>query len=452
MLRSVAAAEEVLRALVLRSPLKDIINALGSSADVYLVGGTVRDTLLQRPVADYDLACSLSAAESAQRLRNCSIRTVDTGLQHGTIMAVCAGHSLEITALRTAAGETSMASIETDMRARDFTINSVVYSVAAGKILDPLGGIADLQNGLLRAVPPAELRFTEDPLRILRLVRFGPAQGRKLDTQSDQAARKHAALLANIAPERIRAEFEKILLSEHAGPALRYMLSAGLWPYCLPEMSQAAGFEQNRYHIHDVFEHTVSVVERCRPDLRLRLAALFHDLGKPASLSVAEDGERHFYQHEKISEQICRKRMRALRFSNSETDAVCTLVRLHMRPLDCGPSGLRRLMRDLGEHFRTWRDFKLADASPATPAEETSRALQAFDAMVAAENARIEKLQAGNALAVRGEDLLAIGFQPGPRMGAVIKALQELVIDEPELNRREILLERARALLSSGNL
>lgn len=438
-----------MRQLVRSEPISTIVAALGADAEVYLVGGTVRDTLLRKPTSDFDLACSLPAVESARRLADKSIRTVDTGLRHGTILVLCGQNNVEITSFRSAASAIcSKASIMSDINARDFTINAMAFPASSGDLLDPLNGLADLEAGLLRAVPPAEERFLEDPLRILRLVRFGPAEGRSVEEATDRAARQHAAGLDKVAPERIRNELEKILISSNPAQAFRYMLSAGILPFVVPEMVQAAGFEQNRYHIHDVFEHTLSVIERCPPELRLRLVALFHDLGKPQSLSVAEDGERHFYQHETISRDICRKRLQALRFSNSETDSICRVVDLHMRPLDCGPAGLRRLMRDLGPDFDLWRVFKLADASPTIPEEETLGMLKSFDAMVVAEKARVEKLQAGNALAVKGEDLIGIGIKPGPRMGAILKALQELVLDDPALNERRILLERARQMLS----
>jgi tRNA nucleotidyltransferase (CCA-adding enzyme) len=249
-----------------------------------------------------------------------------------------------------------------------------------------------------------------------------------------------------VSVERIRTELEKIIVAREAGAGIRVLVSSGLAKIVLPELLPTIGFEQNDFHIHDVFEHTLWVLERAPHELTIRLAALFHDLGKPASFSVGENGERHFYRHEELGEGICVEAMRRLKFSNEMTKAVSTIVRHHMRPLDCGPSGVRRILRDVGEHYDIWRQIKIADAPPRMAEEEFKARLNSFDAMVGAEFER-KKGSVYGKLAVNGDDLKLLGCKPGPGMGALLKYLEDLVIETPDLNEKEELLRRAERYL-----
>ncbi|RIL10836.1 MAG: tRNA nucleotidyltransferase, partial [Proteobacteria bacterium] len=298
------------------------------------------------------------------------------------------------------------------------------------------------------AVGDPAARFEEDPLRILRMVRFGPASGRDVEEDTLRAARSLAGKLKSVSAERVQLELRKIVSSPHAAQALRFMANHSLLPNTLPELLPCIGFEQNRYHTQDVFEHTLSVLENCAREGLLRWVALFHDVRKPESLSVGEDGERHFYEHEFISERECKRALKRLRFSNEDQEAVALLVRTHMRPLECGPPGVRRLMRDLGELFETWRAFKIADASPTMPKSEFDERLGRFDELVAKERERLERENAPG-LAIGGDDLINLGLKPGPIMGKILKALEEAVLDEPALNERPILIERAKQLIQT---
>ena len=409
----------------------------------------MRDVLLNKHPEDYDLACALSAKESAARLRRHGIHVVESGVRHGTIIAVVAKHNIQITSFRVSGAarrKTRPATIIADLAARDFTINAMAYSLEHHELIDPHGGLRDLQRGVLRAVGDPAARYQEDPLRILRMVRFGPAQKRKVEKTSLAAARANVKLLKNVSPERIRLELIKILLAPAPAAALRLMQKSKIIDQILPELLPAVGFAQNIFHPQDVFEHTLSVIEKSPPDPTLRLAALFHDLGKPHVLSTDTQGARHFYEHEVQSAQIAKTVMERLKFSKEQIKEVSTLVRLHMRPLECGPSGVRRLMRELGPYFDNFRRFKIADAPPLMPEKEFKRRLAQFDKMVQEERARIASLES-NKLAINGHDLIALGLTPGVKLGQVLKSLEDAVVDDPQLNQRDVLLERARQMI-----
>jgi tRNA nucleotidyltransferase/poly(A) polymerase len=303
--------------------------------------------------------------------------------------------------------------------------------------------MSDLQNNLLRAVGDPVARFTEDPLRVLRMVRFGDAQGRVIEPTTLAAATSVAPKLAQVSVERVRTELDRIVLSPFPDDGVRRLLSLGALPYTLPELLPAVGFEQNRFHIHDVFEHTMWVLKRAPADRILRWAAIFHDVGKPHTLSVDEGGNRHFYLHELHSEQQSKVRLEALKFSHKDAQAITTIVRHHMRPLDCGAAGVRRLIRDLGPELAHWRQFKEADAPPTVPEEEFRKSAARFDALLATELQRAAGPSYGK-LAVSGDDLKALGLQAGKELGKLLKELEELVIEDPTLNTRSNLLAEAR--------
>ena len=408
----------------------------------------MRCVLSEETPSDLDLACALSPAETMALLEQAEIKVVATALKHGTLTAVFDRHNIEITSFRTPGGPSPRAasapSIQDDLAGRDFTINAVAYSLNQNILIDPFGGVNDLSQRLLRAVGDAETRFLEDPLRIMRLIRFGPAQNFAVDQAVLNSAEKLAPSLESVSAERIRDELEKILVSRCPAQALRLMVDLGIMAVVLPEALPAVGFEQNKFHSQDVFEHSLSVIEKCPAVAALRLAALFHDLGKPASLSIEPSGERHFYEHEVVSSKICSAVMARLRFSGEMRDKVCSIVKLHMRPLECGAPGVRRLMRDLGPWFDDWRAFKIADAPPVMNEKDFGGRLARFDGLAALEKERLSK-QSGR-LAVNGHDLIALGMRPGIELGRTLKALEELVLEDPSLNTREILLTQAKQI------
>ncbi len=437
-------------------PLARLLQTLGAEANAHLVGGMVRDIAQGLPATDIDIAVVLHPEEVIAKLREAGIHVVETGIEHGTVLAVVDETHIEITTFRVPAKREEThtmglysKTIEEDLEGRDFTINAIAFSTATLTIVDPFQGMEDLAAGRLKAVKDPARRFDEDPLRIMRLIRFGPAAGRTIDPSTLHAAQARIEKTRNVSIERIRAELEKILLEEFPADGIRAFHELGLLEIFIPEALPSVGFEQNEFHVHDVFEHTLSVIERTPRDLTLRLSALFHDLGKPHTLSVDDNGRRHFYEHEVVSDGICREVMSRMRFPHALIEATACIVRLHMRPVTCGPAGVRRLIRDLDQEFDRWRLFKLADATPTQDPNATDTQLQAFDELVHSEKTRV-KGSVYAALAVDGHDLIAMGMRPGPEMGALLKTLHELVLDDPELNEKDVLLEKARALINRG--
>ena len=412
-------------------------------ANLYLVGGTIRDAFLNDSNTDLDLAIDLTPEETRDRCLANGLKVVETGIQHGTVLVVINNIHIEVTSFRQPADRNTQINardIVTDLSGRDFTINAIAFSLKSLSILDPFKGIDDLNSCILRTVGDPAMRFREDPLRILRMVRFGDGQGRLIDQATVSAASLNATLLERVSVERIRQETESILMTAHPAACIRRLLSIGALHFTLPELIPAVGFEQNKYHIHDVFEHTLAVLERTSHDRILRWSAIFHDIGKPHTLSVDARGERHFYSHEVVSNTLSWQRMEKLRFSHDDMRKISTIVRHHMRPMNCGPAGARRLIRDLGDTYELWRSFKNADASPTIPANEFEQVANSFDALVASERKKME-LPGYARLAVGGDDLIAIGIKPGPKMGKLLKMLEDIIIDDPTKNTKETLIQ-----------
>ncbi|MEZ4752722.1 MAG: CCA tRNA nucleotidyltransferase [Bdellovibrionota bacterium] len=441
-----------LRALAKVASSKNLVKiqqALGTEAQLHLVGGVVRDSFLGIENVDIDLASKLAPDEAALKLKKSKIKVVETGLQHGTLTIVLGDSNIELTTFRQPAphGVNNYSeSIETDLSGRDFTINAIAYSINNQTIIDPYNGLSDLSNKFLKAVNDPKQRFAEDPLRILRMIRFGPASNFELDKKTEKAAISLADKLKEISPERIRDELFKILVLEHASTGLRFLRDHNLLEYTLPEMLPAVNCEQNKYHIHDVFEHTLWVIDRAPPEIVLRLAALFHDLGKPDTLSIGADGERHFYKHELNSGNIAKNTLARLHCSKKLIKEVKTIVRLHMRPLDCGPAGIRRIIKDTGEYYANWRKLKLADAPPTVPADEYQKLVDEFDQKVAKELTRSIGSPFQN-LMINGDDLIELGMQPGPKIGKILKNLHEKVLEDPKLNTKTKLIELSKKAL-----
>lgn len=278
--------------------IRSLLGALGEDAALHLVGGALRDLYLGNKPKDLDFATRFRPEEVITRLEASGIKWVQIGIRRGTVAAVIDGESYEITTFRNPLKETEYTdNITDDLPARDFTINAIALCLSSGQIIDPFDGIVDLKLSRLKAVGDPTRRFTEDPHRILRMVRFGICQGRSIDAETELAAQALVKELRGISLERVREELVKILISHHAGNALRYMLNLGILEQVLPELLPTVGLSQNKWHVYDVFTHITTVIDHCPQDKIIRLAALLHDIGKPRCVSDDESG-RHFYQHE----------------------------------------------------------------------------------------------------------------------------------------------------------
>jgi len=416
------------------------------ATELYLVGGTVRDAIAGiSPKKDFDLAANLTPEEILARLNIANIQVIPTGLKHQTVMAVFPESKLhiEITSLRAKRSDGSIGvgtSIDEDLKLRDFTINALAFSFKDKVLLDPLSGINDIENKIIRACGDPVERIKEDPLRALRSVRLASTLGFIIETKTAEAVKQSATLLKKVSMERIRDELEKILVGPQPRLGLELLLELDLLPVCLPEIMPSVNCEQNRFHSADVFVHTLDVVEKTRDDLVLRLSALFHDVGKPHTITIDEEtGDRHFYKHETVGAEITSEALSRLKFSNEINDATTALVRLHMRPTDSGVPGLRRLIRDTGELYSTWRELKEADTlATNVNSEEFLLHLNEFDERIA-EIKKGPELSPLSALALKGKDLLEMGIKESPIIGVILRHLHEKVLDNPELNTEEYL-------------
>jgi tRNA nucleotidyltransferase (CCA-adding enzyme) len=427
-----------------QSSIRKLFTALNNDSSLHIVGGAVRDAILNKEIKDIDLTTKLRPEDVSSALAKAGIRWEPTGIEHGTILAVVDEEPIEITTFRRAGAariETGpkifSETIEEDLAGRDFTINALAFNILSQSIVDPFGGLADLEHKIIKCVGDPIARFKEDPLRILRMARFGPALGRTIDQKTFKAATQTKDQIKSVSQERIRDEFIKIICNQFPGNALRELRQIGALDIILPEIIPSYDFEQNDFHRFDVFEHTLAVLDNAPSSPLLRLSAVFHDLGKPATLSVGEDGRRHFYKHEIESTHLTKQALKRLRCSNKLIHDVSLLVRYHMRPLNCGPAAVRRLIKDLGPLLEPWMEFKVADSLGAkvTPSD-INAAIGNFKKMLE------EQLKKGDflTLAIDGDDLKQLGVSEGPIIGNIINSLRDIVIAEPANNTREYLL------------
>lgn len=430
------------------------IQAAGFEA--YVVGGCVRDSLLGKEPQDWDITTSATP----EQVKAIFPRTVDTGLQHGTVTVLLGGEGFEVTTYRIdgkyedgrhPSKVTFTPNLEDDLLRRDFTINAMAYNDEAG-LVDYFGGRQDMRIGVIRCVDKPEERLAEDALRILRAVRFAAQLGYHIDAYTVTAIRKQASSLKNISVERIQAELVKIMLSPHPD-YLRGAYAMGVTKVFLPELDRA--METQQYHLHHIYsvgEHILRSVKAVKPDKVLRLTMLFHDIGKPDTLTEDEDGITHFHGHAKVSAEMAGKILRRLKFDNDTISMVRKLVKYHDYGNDLKPDAkaVRRAVNKIGEDaFPLLFQIKLADISAQSDymRQEKLERLDKWKQLYAEMLEKRECVTLKN-LAVTGSDLIDIGMKPGKEMGDVLKQLLALVLDDPSCNTKEKLLAEAEKLMN----
>lgn len=432
--------------------------------EAYIVGGCVRDSLLGKQPNDWDITTSAKPEE----VKAIFHRTIDTGIQHGTVtvlvdreilddgsgsLASHTDYAFEVTTYRVDGVYTDhrrpesvcfTASLEEDLKRRDFTINAMAYNPEQG-VIDIFGGQEDLEKGIIRCVGEASERFDEDALRILRAVRFAAQLDFVIEDQTRKAMRDQAKFLKDISVERICTELTKMIVSKHP-ERLEEAYELGLTQMFLPEFDVMMQTPQNnQYHLYDVGHHTLKVMEAVPATTVLRYAALLHDVGKPKCKTTDETGVDHFYGHQELSAKMARTTLRRLKLDNDTIDQVCRLVKNHDYGLSGDGPGMksfRRFVAQLGaEHFADFLEIRKGDMAgqSAYHLEQRRQVIAHMEAMYAEiiEQKQCLKL---SELAIGGKDLIAIGVKPGPDMGRILKALLDRVLEEPELNTREQLL------------
>lgn len=437
---------------------KYIVEVLAAAGfEAYVVGGCVRDSILGREPQDWDITTSARP----EQVKTLFPRTIDTGLQHGTVTVMQGKEGFEVTTYRIDGKYEDgrhpkevvfTPSLEEDLKRRDFTINAMAYNDEAG-LVDIFGGRKDILDGVIRCVGNPEERFGEDALRMLRAIRFSAQLGYELEAATRDAISRLAPSLEKISAERIQAELVKLLVSPH--PAyLREACKLGVTKVFLPEFDLMMKTEQKHpHHMYSVGEHTLHSMENIEPDRILRLTMLFHDMGKPAALTLDEAGLTHFHGHASISADLSKQIMRRLKFDNDAIYMVSKLVRYHDYGNGFDPDlrTVRRALNRIGEDafpalFRVKEADILAQSS-FQRAEKLAR-LRSWRGLY--DEVR-EKQQCVSLkmLAVTGSDLIAMGQRPGKRIGEILQRLLELVLEQPELNSREQLLAEAQKYLDN---
>ena len=416
--------------------------------EAFVVGGCVRDSLLGRNPNDWDITTSALPLQVKALFR----RTIDTGLKHGTVTILMDGEPFEVTTYRVD-GEyldgrhpsevTFTASLQEDLQRRDFTINAMAYSEKKG-LQDLFGGLPDLEKGLIRAVGDPAKRFGEDALRIMRAVRFAAQLGYEVEADTVQAMKELAPTLSKISAERIAAELEKLLVSPHP-EKLKMAYECGITAVILPEFDRCMETAQNNpHHKYSVGEHTIVSIGNARPDRILRYTMLMHDMGKPSCKTTDEQGIDHFYGHQEVSAQMANDILRRLKSDNETRRSVSRLVRYH--DLTCGLTGksVRKAISLIGEDlFPLYLEVKDAD----TRAQSDFRFQEKMDYLDEVRLLYRKILEEGDCLslkdlAVNGKDLIAAGMKPGREIGEVLEAMYRDVIDDPEHNNKEYLMEK----------
>ena len=465
--------------------LPDLLKAFGKTFSdagfkAYLVGGAVRDMIMKVPAHDWDVATNATPQDVIKLFKF----VVPTGIEHGTVTVHYKGCEIEVTTFRTESGYSDgrhpdsvnyAATIEEDLARRDFTMNAIAASLADGVIVDPYGGQDDIKKKLIRTVGEAHERFMEDGLRPVRALRFAAKLGFSIEnhTYSEIFKQDIQKKVTSISIERFRDEFEKIMKAPKPSVGLKMMEESGILALFIPEFGVCRGCIQSDYrafHKFDVLDHLFYACDGAPADkLNVRLAALFHDIGKPAAKKVQKemvlDGDKNdgskkeietitFYNHESFSEKIAEKVLVRLRFPNETVHNVCHLVKEHMFHYESNWSdaAVRRfIVRVKAECLEDLYDLRLADMYGMYNEKVDVRysasvsLLQELDERVKKE---LEKKTALSlkSLAVNGRDLMAAGIPAGKELGRILNELLDCVLEDPEMNERERLLETAKKI------
>jgi poly(A) polymerase len=424
--------------------------------ELYLVGGSVRDLMQGRPSPDWDFATSAHPTETTKVLRGWADRRYLVGVVFGTVGALKDGQRIEITTFRKEVyaeehrkpAVTFGDDILVDLSRRDFSINAMAVQLPDGGFIDPYGGVKALAAGVLDTPLDPSVSFSDDPLRMIRAARFVAQLDVHPAGRVVTAMRSMADRLEIVSAERIRDELDKLLVAERASVGLELLVDTGLADRFLPEIP-ALRLEQDPVHHHkDVLRHTYAVVDRCEPDLVLRLAGLFHDVGKPSTRLITADGVT-FHHHEIVGARMARDRLSALRYPRSVIDDVCTLIELHLRFHGYGEgvgwsdAAVRRFVRDAGPLLDRLNQLTRADVTT-----RNERRAEAFAKLQDELEERIASLaEQENLQALRpsldGRQVMEIlGLEPGPEVGEALAFLMELRIERgpiPEDEAEELL-------------
>ena len=441
----------------------------------YLVGGAVRDIFLGEKASDWDVATNATPQDVISMFKF----VVPTGIEHGTVTVHFKKEEIEVTTFRTESGYSDgrhpdsinyAATIEEDLSRRDFTMNAIAVNLADGTIVDPYKGQEDIKNKIIRTVGNAHERFMEDGLRPIRAIRFAGKLNFSIEKLTYEELFKNDIhkKTESISIERFRDEFEKIMMTKKPSVSLKILEESGLLKLFIPEFEQCRGCIQSDYrafHKFDVLDHLFYACDGAVKKLNVRLAALFHDIGKPSVKKLLpqtvldKDGKSTtietitFYNHEIEGEKICRRIMTRLKFSNEMTDSVCHLVKEHMFHYEESwtDAAVRRfIIRVKAECLDDLFDVRMADMYGMYNQQVDIRYSQSIKLLCELKDRITKILDEENALslkdlAVNGKDLIQLGIPAGKKLGLILNELLNCVIEDPAMNTKEQLLEVAKA-------
>jgi len=424
--------------------------------ECYLIGGSVRDLILGRAIYDYDFATDALPDEVMKIFR----KTVPTGIKHGTVTVLSDEGQFEITTYRSDGtyidgrhpdSVSFSKEVRIDVERRDFTINGLVYDPLSNEIIDHVNGLQDIENKIIRTIGDPIMRFTEDGLRPIRACRFAAKLNFVIEENTFKAMTETIDAVKKVSKERIRDELLKILESGTPSIGIEYLRKAGLLEIFLPELAECHDVAQNKYHIFDVYYHSIYSCDAAPKEYpMIRLAALLHDIGKVPTRQPGVDGDFTFYNHEVVGAKMTKKIMKKLKFSNEQMEIVNNLILNHMFHYtdEWTDGAVRRFIRKVGldniENLFTLRmaDRKGNGARKGLPAP-IERLKKRIDAVIEQENAfSVRDLE------INGNDIMEeFDLRPGPIIGKILNELLEMVLDNPELNEREKLIAKTREML-----
>lgn len=420
-----------------------------NNEEAYIVGGAVRNYLLERPINDYDITTSARPEKIKEIFKDYT--TVDIGSKYGTIIVIIDKNRIEITTYRTEGDYDGRRpnivefsdSLQDDLKRRDFTINAMCYNPKTG-VLDYFEGKRDLENKIIRSIGRPVDRLREDYLRILRAVRFACQLNFTIDEDLSSAIKEEKEGLRLISSERIRDEFNKILLSQRPSVGIALLAQHGLLEIISKDLQKMIGFNQySSFHDLDLYEHTMKTLDGSKPILELRLAALFHDAGKPESFFIDENGEGRFYGHQFISGRLVREFMQEYNYSKNQTERVVRLVERHMDNVNpYTPKSVRKLVRRMDNDINLL--FELQEADVRATNAEVNLDNVVLGRKLAREVSEKNLPTSKKDLVINGGDLIKIGFAPGKELGDFLDYLVDRVIDDNSLNNKKTLLNIAK--------
>ena len=416
---------------------------------LYLVGGAVRDGILDISTKDFDFTTDATADESLILFKKNGYQTTEIGKAFGTIEALYENFSLHITTFREDSYEetsrkpevVSSNNLENDLKRRDFTINAIAYDILENELIDPYGGLRDLSRGIITTPLSAEVSFSDDPLRMLRACRFISSHGFTPDTETFEAIKKNTERIEIVSSERIRDELTKLLVGKNPSLGIRAFVESRLSEKIMPELDELKIEVDPNHHHKDVYEHTLIVVERVSPNIVSRLGALLHDIGKPKTKGI-ENGKVHFRHHEVVGARITNQILKRLKFSKKEIQDICLLVENHLRPhtfkMGWTDSAVRRYIVDSGEMLDELNELVRADITTKNKNkyDEINKYLDEMEERIAEVK---EKEELSNLRPpVSGDDIMELfDLKPGPTVGKIMKALYEQRLNEGEVSKQE---------------